>query len=148
MRRIVAIIITALAFAASAAAQEGNPCQAPNTQATDPNTFYVYSDQLGTAAATSVTLIVTIGDSLEPVERISMAVASLTQTGFPGCVKGPYSPGQHLLRDGKTIYNAAIRLEHSAGFVSPWSTKTPFVLSAPVVEPLRAPTLRLGRTEE
>lgn len=146
MRRIVAIIITVLALAAPAAAQEGNPCQAPNAQATDPNTFYVYSDQIGTPAATSVTLIITLGDGMEPVERITTAVASLTATGFPGCLKGAYSPGQHLVRDGKTVYNAAIRLEHAAGFVSPWSGKTPFVLSAPVVEPLRAPTLRLGRT--
>jgi hypothetical protein len=148
MRRITIIILLTLALAPAAWAQEDNPCQKPNTQATDPNTFYVFSDQLGTSAATTVTLIVTIGDSLEPVERLTMAVASLTPTGFPGCVKGPYSPGQHLLRDGKTVYNAAIRLEHSAGFVSPWSGKTPFVLSAPVVDPLRAPTLRLGRTEE
>lgn len=148
MRRIAALIIMALAFAASAQAQENNPCQLPNTQATDPNTFLVYSDQIGTPAATSVTLIITLGDGMEPVERLTMAVAALTPTGFPGCLKGPYSPGQHLVRDGRTIYNAAIRLEHASGHVSPWSNKTPFVLSAPVVEPLRAPTLRLGRTEE
>lgn len=148
MRRIVAIIITALALAAPAAAQEGNPCQVPNAQVTDPNTFYVLSDQLSTPAVTSVTLIITQGDGLEPVERITMAAASLQPTGFFGCVKGNYSPAPHLIRDGKTVYNATIRLEHSAGFVSPWSGKTPFVLSAPVVEPLRAPTLRLGRTEE
>jgi hypothetical protein len=148
MRRIAIIILLTLALAPAAWAQEDNPCQKPNAQATDPNTFWVFSDQVGTAAATSVTLIITIGDGLEPIERITMAVASLTQTGFPGCLKGAYSPGQQLVRDGKTIYNAAIRLEHAAGFVSPWSGKTPFVLSAPVVEPLRAPTLRLGRTEE
>lgn len=146
MRRIVALGITLLALAAPAAAQENNPCQLPNTQVTDPRVFYVLSDQLGTSAVTSVTLIITQGDGLEPVERITMAAASpsLQPTGFFGCVKGTYTPGAHLLRDGKTVYNAAIRLEHSAGFVSPWSGKTPFVLSAPVVEPLRAPTLRLG----
>jgi hypothetical protein len=148
MRRLSMIILLTLALAPTAWAQEGNPCQAPNAQATDPNTFWLYSDQVGTPAATSVTLIVTIGDGLEPIERITMAVASLTATGFPGCLKGVYSPGQHLVRDGRTVYNAAIRLEHASGLVSPWSTKTPFVLSAPVVEPLRAPTLRLGRTEE
>jgi hypothetical protein len=144
MRRIVAFIIAALALAASAEAQENNPCQLPNTQVTDPRVFYVLSDQLSTPAVTSVTLLITQGDGTEPVERITVAAASLQPTGFFGCVKGNYTPAAHLIRDGKTIYNAMIRLEHSAGFVSPWSGKTPFVLSAPVVEPLRAPTLRLG----
>lgn len=144
MRRILAFVLVAVALAAAADAQENNPCQLPNTQVTDPRVFYVLSDQLSTPAVTSVTLLITQGDGTEPVERITMAAASLQPTGFFGCVKGNYTPGAHLLRDGKTIYNAMIRLEHSLGFVSPWSGKTPFVLSAPVVEPLRAPTLRLG----
>lgn len=148
MRRLSIIILLTLALAPTAWAQEDNPCQLPNTQETDPNTFWVYSDQIGSPAATSVTLVITLGDGTEPVERFTLAVAALTPTGFPGCLRGAYSPGQHLLRDGKTIYNAAIRLEHASGLVSPWSGKTPFVLSAPVVDPLRAPTLRLGRTEE
>jgi hypothetical protein len=148
MRRIAVIIITALALSTAAAAQENNPCQLPNTQVTDPRVFYVLSDQLSTPAVTSVTLLITQGDGTEPVERITMAAASLQPTGFFGCVRGNYSPAAHLLRDGRTIYNAMIRLEHSAGVVSPWSGKTPFVLSAPVVEPLRAPTLRLGASEE
>jgi hypothetical protein len=144
MRRLSMIILLALAIAPTAWAQENNPCQLPNTQVTDPRVFYVLSDQLSTPAVTSVTLLITQGDGMEPVERITMAAASLQPTGFFGCVKGNYSPAPHLLRDGRTVYNAMIRLEHSAGFVSPWSGKTPFVLSAPVVEPLRAPTLRLG----
>jgi hypothetical protein len=144
MRRIAMIILLTLAFAPRAWAQENNPCQLPNTQVTDPRAFYVLSDQIGTSAVTSVTLIITQGTGTEPVERITVAAATLTATGFFGCVKGTYTPAAHLLRDGKTVYNAAIRLEHSAGLVGPWSGKTPFVLSAPVVEPLRAPTLRLG----
>lgn len=144
MRRIAAIIITALALAAPTWAQENNPCQLPNAQVTDPRAFYVLSDQIGTSAVTSVTLIITQGDGTEPVERITVAAATLTATGFMGCVRGTYTPAAHLLRDGKTVYNAVIRLEHSAGLVSPWSGKTPFVLSAPTVVPLRAPTLRLG----
>lgn len=151
MRRLTIsafILAACLAVTTTATAQEDNPCQLPNTQVTDPNTFYVLSDQLSTPSVTSVTLVITLGDGLEPVERMTVAAASLQPTGFFGCVKGTYTPGAHLIRDGKTVYNAAIRLEHSAGFVSPWSGKTPFVLSAPVVEPLRAPTLRLGRTEE
>lgn len=144
MRRIIGLIITALALAAPAAAQENNPCQLPNTQVTNPNTFYVLSDQIGTSAVTSVTLLITQGDGTEPVERITVAAATLTATGFMGCLRGTYTPATHLVRDGKTVYNAAIRLEHSAGMVGPWSVKTPFVLSAPVVQPLRAPTLRLG----
>jgi hypothetical protein len=148
MRRLSMIVLLTLALAPAAWAQENNPCQAPNAQQTDPNTFYVLSDQLSTPAVTSVTLLITQGDGNEPVERITVAAASLQQTGFFGCVKGVYTPAPHLMRDGKTIYNAAVRLEHSAGLVSPWSGKTPFVLSAPVVEPLRAPTLRLGRTGE
>lgn len=148
MRRTLAIIIMALALAAPAAAQENNPCQAPNAQQTDPNTFYVLSDQLSTPAVTTVRLVITEGDGIEPVQTVVIAAASMTATGFFGCVRSEYVPDAKLKRDGKTIYNAAVRLEHSAGFVSPWSGKTPFVLSAPVVEPLRAPTLRLGRTEE
>jgi hypothetical protein len=145
MRRLSMITMLMLALASAAWAQsENNPCQLPNTQVTDPRAFYVLSDQIGTSAVTSVTLLITQGDGTEPVERITVAAATLTATGFMGCVRGNYSPAPHLLRDGKTVYNAAIRLEHSAGFVSPWSGKTPFVLSAPVVEPLRAPTLRLG----
>lgn len=147
MRRMIAMLITTLALGAAAEAQENNPCQLPNTQVTNPNTFYVLSDQLGTAAVTTVTLVITLGDGLEPVERLTVAAASLTPTGFFGCVKGAYTPGAALVRDGKTVYNAALRLEHSSGLVGPWSGKTPFVLNAPVVEPLRAPTLRLGRTE-
>jgi hypothetical protein len=149
MRRLSMIImLLTLALAPAAWAQENNPCQLPNTQVTDPRVFYVLSDQLSTPAVTSVTLIITQGDGNEPVERITVAAASLQATGFFGCVKGSYMPAAHLLRDGQTVYYAMVRLEHSAGFVSPWSGKTPFVLSAPVVEPLRAPTLRLGRTEE
>lgn len=144
MRRIVAIIITLLALAAPAAAQENNPCQLPNTQVTNPNTFYILSDQLSTPAVTTVRLVITEGDGIEPVQHIVLAAAEMTTTGFLGCVKGTYTPAANLRRDGKTVYNAAVRLEHSAGFASPWSGKTPFVLSAPVVEPLRAPTLRLG----
>jgi hypothetical protein len=148
MRRIPFIIIALVAFSTTAWAQENNPCQLPNTQVTDPRAFYVLSDQLGTASVTSVTLVITQGDGIEPVERIVVPTGELKATGFLGCVRGTYTPGAHLVRDGRTVYNAAARLEHAAGFVSPWSGKTPFVLSAPTVEPLRAPTLRLGVSEE
>lgn len=146
MRRLTmsGFIFAGCLLATAAWAQENNPCQLPNAQVTDPRVFYVLSDQLGTSAVTTVRLAITEGAAVEPAQTVVVAAASMTPTGFMGCVKGDYVPAATLKRDGKTIYNAAVRLEHSSGLVSPWSGKTPFVLSAPTVEPLRAPTLRLG----
>jgi hypothetical protein len=149
MRRLSMIVLLTLALAPTAWAQENNPCQVAVQTVTDPRALYALSDEWGDPAKISrVRVKVVIGSNPEPVQEYFVAPTAFQMTGFLGCGRASFEPDAKLLRDGKTIYNVLLQFENAAQGVSPWSNPAPFVLSAPVVQPPRAPTLRLGATEE
>ena len=151
MRRqmISAAVFGLCLWAVPAAAQENNPCQVAIQTVTDPKAIYALSDEWGDPTKiTNVKLRVVISGNPEPVMEANLSPSLFVSTGFLGCARAGWTPDDRLLRDGKTVYNVLLAFENSARQVSPWSNPAPFVLSAPVVLPPRAPVVRLGRTEE
>ena len=149
MRRLSMIVLSVMTFAARAAAQENNPCQVALQTVTDPKAIYAASDEWGDPTKiTNVKLRVVISGNPEPVMEANLPPTLFVSTGFMGCARAAWTPDDRLLRDGKTVYQVLLAFENSARMVSPWSNPAPFVLSAPVVLPPRAPIVRLGRTED
>jgi hypothetical protein len=150
MRRLSMIGLLTLALAPTAWAQENNPCQVPLQTVTDPKAIYVASDEWGDPAKIArVRIKVIAGTNPEPIYEYVVAPTAFQMTGFFGCGRAAFEPDPaKLARDGKTVYGVLVQFENAAHGVSPWSGIAPFVLSAPVVVPPRAPTLRLGTTEE
>jgi hypothetical protein len=150
MRRLSMIILLTWALAPTAWAQENNPCQAPLQPVTDPKAIYALSEEWGDPAKIArVRIKVIAGTNPEPVYEYVVAPSSFQPTGFMGCGRAPFEPDPtKLARDGRTVYGLMVQFENPGQGVSPWSNIAPFVLSAPVVVPPRAPTVRLGTTEE
>jgi hypothetical protein len=156
MRRIAALIMTALALSAPAAAQEGNPCQASlTTVQPDPNQLAFTIEDLDKSGATTIEFIVVVGSSNEPqvrtkIPRSALRPASFNGTNFPLCYVLDWTPPANLTKDGKTLYYVQARTEDAAQRVSAWSTRSnPFTLGTVVIPdppPLPVPGVRVGRT--
>jgi hypothetical protein len=156
---VTGIVVLALAGPVYAQTQppEGNPCQGEDTVDTNPDVFYIDSDQIGRLNIADVHLAVVIGtpDSsvlVEPVQTIRVPVGRLTRTAYPGCWSGEFTPQAGLIADGKTLYSVFFRLVNTDGFIGPVKPGkgSPFVAGSatpdPTPEPLRAPNGRVGRS--
>lgn len=149
MRRIVGSIITALAFAAPAVAQEENPCQKPIVlvRTTGGLLAYLGSPELGDKTKISnVMFKFHPQGGQEPVVQVNAAPV-FTMTSFFGCGSMPVPLPPELKRDGVTVYELYVQFENSARMVSGWTKEAvPFVLGdpPPTAKPPLVPTLRLG----
>ena len=148
MRRI-AMIITLLALAAPAAAQEENPCQKAIVlvRTTGGLVAYFGSPELGDKTKISnVQFKFHPQGGQEPIVQVNAAPV-FTPTTFFGCGSMPVPLPTELKRDGVTVYDLYVQFENSARLVSGWTKEpVPFVLGdpPPTAKPPLVPTLRLG----
>jgi hypothetical protein len=149
MRRLSMIVLSVLALAASAAAQENNPCQAPIAlvRTTGGLLAYLGSSELGDKTKISnVMFKFHPQGGKEPIVQVNAAPA-FTLTTFFGCGSMPVPLPPELKRDGVTVYDLYVQFENSARMVSGWTKEpVPFVLGdpPPTAKPPLVPTLRLG----
>lgn len=156
MRRIAGLIIIALALAAPAVAQEGNPCQAAlTTVQPDPNQLAFHIEDIDRLGVTTLEYVIFIGESAEPQARVKVSRpelknATVQGTTFPLCWVLTFTPPANLVRDGKTQFFVVARTEDANQRVSAWSARSnPFVLGKPPIPeplPLPVPGVRIGRT--
>lgn len=152
MRRIVAIIITVLALAAPAAAQEGNPCQASATATVNnPNQLAFYIEDIDKLGVTTIEYVTFLQGNAEPQSRTKVPRLQLTNTPFINCFTlDNWIPPTNLTKDGATKYVVVSRTEDAKMRVSQWSAvSNPFTLGTVVTPeplPLPVPGVRVGRT--